>query len=79
MRLCASLFGIVATVALFFLWGGMLRYWIRIDQVGKWSKRLSLTVLVLGLWWGACLYCYVVYIPQVLRKKTSRDVKHCTE
>lgn len=71
-RLSLSFFGVVGTIALFFVWIGMLKYWIRIDQSGKWSRRLSLAVLTLGLWWGACLYCWAVYLPQVLRKEPQR-------
>jgi hypothetical protein len=64
--------GILGTLCIFFLWGGMLQYWRRVDLSSKWAKRLSLVILIAGLWWGACLYCYVVYVPQVFRGKSSR-------
>ena len=60
-------------LALFFIWGGMLRYWSHLDRSGKWMKRLWLAVLVLGVWWGACLYYYVVYLPQVQRRPMKQE------
>ncbi len=69
MRLVWDILGAVGAVAVFFLWIGMLRYWIRIDRSKKWIRRLSFVVLLLGFWYGACLYCFAVYTPQVLRKE----------
>ncbi len=67
-KLSLDLVGMVGVFSSLFLWLGMLRYWIQIDGSPKWAKRLTLVVMVLGLWYGACLYFFIVYFPQVFRK-----------
>jgi hypothetical protein len=69
MKLFWNSLGAVGAVAIFFLWLGMLRFWIRVDPSNKWTKRLSLVVPVLGFWYGACLYYFAVYLAQMLRKE----------
>lgn len=51
-----------------FLWFGMLRYWVRLDDSRAFAKRIWFPVVLLGACWGSCLYYYCVYLPQVLRK-----------
>ncbi len=72
MKLAWNVAGGIGAIAVFFLWIGMLRYLIRIDQSNKWIRRLSLVILVLGFWYGACLYCFALYIPQVLRRERQQ-------
>lgn len=67
-RLPIGILGLVGPVALFFLWFGVWRYWVRIDNAGKWVKRIWFLVLLVGFWWGSCLYYFVVYLPQVFRR-----------
>jgi hypothetical protein len=45
-----------------FLWYGMLRFWVRLDDSRAWIKRLSLVAMIVGFWWGASVYCLVVYV-----------------
>jgi len=67
-RLPWGILGILGPIALFFLWFGMWRYWVRIDNASKWAKRMWFLVLLFGFWWGSCVYCYFVYLPQVFRR-----------
>lgn len=67
-RLPWGILGIVGPIALFFLYFGMWRYWVCIDDSRKWAKRATFLLLLLGLWWGSCLYCWCVYFPQALRQ-----------
>jgi hypothetical protein len=67
-RLPWGILGILGPIALFFLWFGMWRYWVRIDRSGRWAKRMWFVVLLLGFWWGSCLYCFFAYLPQVSRR-----------
>jgi hypothetical protein len=67
-RLPWGILGILGPIALFFLWFGMWRYWVRIDNSSVWIKRMWFVVLLVGFWWGSCLYCLLVYLPQVLRR-----------
>lgn len=55
-------------IAALFLYFGMWRYWACIDSSRSWTKRIWFFILLLGIWWGSCLYCLVVYLPQVFRK-----------
>jgi hypothetical protein len=68
-RLPLTTLVIAGIVAIFFLWIGMWRYWVRIDESKAWMKKLSFVVLLLGFWYGSCVYCLAVYLPQVLRKE----------
>jgi hypothetical protein len=60
--------GGVAAAGTLFIWFGMWRYWARVDSHSKWLKRLSFFVLLIGFWWGSCLYFFCGYLPEVLRR-----------
>jgi hypothetical protein len=45
-RLPWGILGILGPIALFFLWFGMWRYWVRIDRSVAWAKRLWFVVLL---------------------------------
>lgn len=68
-RLILNLLAIPGILSVFFVWLGMLRYWARRDASGRWSKRLWFVVLVGGIWYGGCLYCWFAYLPQVIRSE----------
>ena len=65
--------GVVGTVGLLFLWLGMWRYWIRIDESRPILKRFWFVVMLLGACFGSCLYFYLVYLPQIIRKQKVVD------
>jgi hypothetical protein len=56
--------GGLSAVGTLLLWLGMWRYWVRIDNRGKWMKRLWFIVLLVGFWWGSFLYYFLAYLPQ---------------
>jgi hypothetical protein len=68
MRISLTIFGMVGTLALLFLWIGMWRYWARVDDSRVYAKRLWFLILLFGFWYGSCFYCYFVYLPQVTRR-----------
>ena len=72
MRIPWGILGVVGPFALFFLWIGMWRYWVRVDNSRVYSKRLWFLILLLGFWYGSCIYCYFVYLPQVMRASRSQ-------
>jgi hypothetical protein len=72
VRTSVTIFYMLATCALLFLWFGMWAYWVRLDDSKTYSKRLWFLVLLLGFWYGSCLYCYFVYFPQVIRRNRVR-------
>ena len=67
-RLPWGILGVLGPIALFFIWIGMWRYWVRIDPSGLWTKRMWFVLLLVGFWWGSCLYCFFVYLPQTYRR-----------
>jgi hypothetical protein len=69
-RLPWGILGVLGPVAIFFLWFGMWRYWVRIDRTAGWERRKWFIVLLVGFWWGSCLYCMLVYLPQIYGKGT---------
>ena len=68
-RLPWGCIGLLCPVALIFLWAGMWRYWIRLDDSTTWTKRVWFVVLLVGFWYGSFAYYFLVYRPQVLRRK----------
>jgi hypothetical protein len=73
MRIPWGILGIVGPLAVFFLWIGMWRYWVRVDDSAVYAKRLWFLILLLGFWYGSCIYCYFVYLPQVMRTRRSAE------
>lgn len=59
--------GIGGTISIFYVWIGMWKYWARLDESGRWSKRFWFAVMLIGFWYGSCLYCWCAYLPQVIR------------
>jgi len=66
-RLPWGIFGLTVPLAIPCLLFGMWTYWTRLDRARPWVKRAWFVVLLIGLWWGSCLYCLCVYLPQVRR------------
>ena len=64
-----GILGVMGPVAIFFLLFGMWRYWLRVDDSGRWAKRFCFLVLLVGIWWwyALCLYCWIIYLPRTLR------------
>jgi hypothetical protein len=69
MRLAWNIVGALGSFALFFLWFGMWRFWVRVDNSRHWVKRVWFFVLLVGVWWGSCLYCFFIYLPQIHRPR----------
>jgi hypothetical protein len=64
-RLPYGLLGVFGPLGLFFLWFGMWRYWVKLDNSRRWLKRIWFLVLLFGFWWASVLYYFAVYLPQV--------------
>lgn len=64
---------VFATPALLFLFLGMWRYWMRVDDSGPVAKRVWFVVLLFGFWWASLLYYFLVYLPQVIRKRKNES------
>jgi uncharacterized BrkB/YihY/UPF0761 family membrane protein len=70
-RLPWGILGVVGPLGLFFLWLGMWRYWVRLDDSKRWMKRVSFAVLLIGFWWGSVLYFFLVYLPRMIRRRSA--------
>jgi len=64
--------GVLAAVSVFFIWGGMWRYWMICDSSSL-ARRLWFAVMVFGLWYGAIIYYALVYLP---RARGFNSTKH---
>jgi len=56
--------GVAGTLGIFFLWGGMWRYWIQRDRSTPAVKRIWFIILLFGIWYGAILYYLLAYLPR---------------
>jgi hypothetical protein len=70
-RLPFGLTGIVLPFGIIFLWLGMWRYWVRLDNSGPWAKRASFVLLLFGFWWGSLIYYFAVYRPQLNHRRVE--------
>lgn len=64
--------GVFGAVGIFFLWGGMWKFWSSCDSSSRWKRRLSFAVLLIGLWYGAIVYFFVVHLPTAIRSDFGR-------
>jgi len=65
VRYTSGIIGAVGAIGGALLYVAMWFYWARIDESSGWKKRIWFLVLLLGLWYGSCLYYFAVYRPQV--------------
>ena len=54
--------GVLCAFSVFFLWGGMWRYWARHSAQSAGVRRAWFFVLLVGVWYGAILYYSFVYL-----------------
>jgi hypothetical protein len=52
---------------------GMRKYWKRLDDSSKTTKKLWFWILTLGVNIGACAYCFLVYWPQQRSSEAISD------
>jgi hypothetical protein len=71
MQIAAGVLGVVGTIASFFLWLGMWRYWMRLDTSKPMMKRLWFVILLIGFEYGSVLYYFCIYRPQVIPRAKS--------
>jgi hypothetical protein len=55
-RIWWGVFGVGGAFSPLFLFFGMRRYWARLDDSRPSKKRIWLPIIIVGAWWGACLY-----------------------
>lgn len=67
-RVLWGVVGISGSISLFFLWIGMWRFWVQADNSTVAARKVWFIILLAGVWWASCLYCYLVYWPQVRKK-----------
>jgi hypothetical protein len=61
--------GVSAGISVFFLWGGMWRYWISVDSSSRTARGIWFAVMTAGVWFGAILYYVCVYLPEIRRRR----------
>jgi uncharacterized BrkB/YihY/UPF0761 family membrane protein len=70
-RLPWGILGIAGPPGILFLWLGMWRYWFRHDESKPSVKRFWFVVLLIGFWFASCVYCFFVYLPQVIQRRKA--------
>jgi hypothetical protein len=55
--------GVLFPLSIFFLWGGMWRYWMTGQPSSHVARRIWFIFLLFGMWYGAVLYYAFVYLP----------------
>jgi hypothetical protein len=60
--------GSLCAVGIFFLWGGMWRYWMLGEPSNRAARRIWFLFLVVGMWYGAVLYYALVYLSASARR-----------
>jgi drug/metabolite transporter (DMT)-like permease len=61
--------GSLCGVSIFFLWGGMWRYWMLGKPSNRIARRIWFALLVVGVWYGALLYYALVYMPAIRKRE----------
>jgi hypothetical protein len=64
--------GVFTAVSVFYLWGGMWKYWIRLDLSSRAARRTWFLVLLIGVWYGGVLYYSFVYIPAIRKMRAKQ-------
>lgn len=67
-----GILGVLGAVGIFFLWGGMWKFWSHLDSSARWVRRVAFAILVVGVWYGAILYFLLVYLPSVCKDGFGR-------
>jgi hypothetical protein len=70
--------GVAGALSIFFLWGGMWRYWMQRDASARAVKRVWFFVLLFGIWYGAIFYYLLAYLPREKKgpiERRAREVK----
>ena len=65
MRIVGGVLGVIGPIAIFFLWLGMWRYWMRLDKSKGLTRRIWFVILLIGFFYGSVLYYFCVYRSQV--------------
>jgi hypothetical protein len=66
LRFTFGIEGILGPISIFFVWIGMWRYWIRLDNSSKFAKTASFFLLLFGMFYGSVIYYFLIYRPQVM-------------
>ncbi len=69
LRIFWAALEILGPIGLVLIYFGMWLYWVRLDGSRVWTKRAWFVILLVGPWYGSCLYCFFVYLPQVLARE----------
>ena len=74
----AGALGVFGGLSIFYLWGGMWRFWIDCDQSRRIFRKVSFLLLLFGLCYGAIVYYLLVYLPAVRKYSHQAAAKEAT-
>jgi hypothetical protein len=70
-----GLFGVFASLSVFFLSGGMWRFWCKLDNSEPRKRKVWYWILLIGFCYGAIAYYLLIY----LRTRTQRRIHPAVE
>lgn len=65
--------GMIGAVGGVLIYFSMWFYWARVDRSRRSTKRFWFFVLLLAIWYGSCLYYFLVYRPQVAATQSEMN------
>ena len=66
-----SLFGAAIAIGALSLLAGMWFFWVKCDVSPRWQRVVWFFILLFGFFYGAVLYYFIVYLPEVKKALTS--------
>lgn len=66
-----SLMGAAIAIGAFSLLGGMWFFWVKCDVSPRWQRVVWFFILLFGFFYGAVLYYFIVYLPEVRKVLTT--------
>jgi len=65
MKVVGAILGVLGSLGCFWIWIGMLWYWVRLYESSIIREVISLALMILGGPFGATLFYFVVYRSRV--------------
>jgi len=77
VQLGFALVAIPLVIAYLVVLVGMFRFWVVCDHSSRMARRIWFVVMIVGMLFGfslgTALYCFAVYLPQVLKNSSGQS------
>lgn len=76
-KVAFGLSGAVCALTAICICSGMMRFWVKVDQSSTIVHRIWFVAMLIGLWYGAAVYCFLVFLPQAKRRCAGGEGHRC--